>query len=263
VLTIASPIFADVRQPVAGGWTDTQLAEIVGFVHRSAIFTRRIGDFERARGRIRFETADRNYFWQENGVPFVYLAPRYKNAEGKSADLQTIAQVLAHEMSHFETCFGEAGLNSNNAPDENAAGAAGVCDEARAYALEYLVQREINATEPHIAWVTKEQEAAARRALDALSGSMDEAEQLDAATLTMLDWAANWTNEESQGGYFQYYQNEWLRVSAPGRNIVSRRVKLTCDDSGRITQVEFEDAQEGRRIAIIDPPITRHQKGTG
>src|SRR4051812_11222169 len=106
--TIASAIFDHVRAAsMEGGWSDAQLADVVRYVDRSRIFTRRMADFERASGRIEFESADRNYFWHEGGVPFVYLSPRYKNTEAENADTQIVAQVLAHEMSHFETCFGE------------------------------------------------------------------------------------------------------------------------------------------------------------
>ena len=263
----SSRIFDAIRErALPGGLSDAQLAEIVGYIARSAIFRRRTSEFEAARGRIEFEKEEKNYFWDNAGVPTVYLAPSYKNDNpaGSSADISSITQVIAHEMSHFETYFPTGiGINPNNEPDENSAGAAGVRDEARAYALEYLVQHEINASEPRLNWLQPSQEEGCRAAISALPPGAGEIEQLDAAALAILNWAANWTDDESKGGYFQYYQNYWLTANSKGRAIASNAVDVRCDGDGNIFEVVFTDVQEGRRRrAVIDPAIGRFMPRT-
>lgn len=261
MIETSSSIFELVREKaLEGGWSDAQLAEIVGYVARSAILSRRLAVFEATRGRIDFDKEDRNYFWDNDGVPTFYLSPRYKNQpDGSGANVSVITQIIAHELSHFETYFPTGvGTTLSRQPDENAAGAAGVRDEARAYALEYFIQREINATEVGVDWLLEEQEAGCRTALAALPAGAGEIEQLDAATLAILNWAANWTDEESKGGYFQYYQNYWLTVQETRRSVASREVDLRCNADGNIFEVTFRDVeQDRRRRAVIDPVIGR------
>jgi hypothetical protein len=149
-------------------------------------------------------------------------------------------------------------MNPFNEPDENAAGCAGVRDEARAYALEYLVQREINETEPKVDWLQEEQEKGCRVAIEALAPGSGELDQLDAATVAIVNWAANWTDDESKGGYFQYYQNFWLTAKSTGRSVASREVDVRFDGEGNIFEVTFRDVeQDKRRRAVVDPMIGR------
>jgi hypothetical protein len=252
-----SPIFSDTRKP-AIGLTDAQLADIVDCINRSVIFERRIRDFERAGGAVRFDKQDRNYFWEEEGVPVVYVSPQHGNVDGGIANVQVIAQVLAHEMAHFETYFfATRKINPNNQRDENCAGALGVRDEARAYALEVLVQREIKAAGGTADWLRPEQAEAADRALSDVAAEAGEIDKLDAATLALLDWAANLTNDPDTGGYYEFYQNAWLKENDPNRTLVARDVTFRCNARGDIVEVEFTDAQEGRRIANVDPPVGR------
>src|SRR5436190_8325573 len=160
----SSSIFNGIRAGrVAGGLSDKQLNTIVRYIDRSAIFTRRIEEFEQEGGQIEYEATEKNYFWMNAGVPTVYVSPEYKNRGAKRADIDTLTKVIAHEMSHFET-YTKHHFNPNSAKDADGAGAEGSRDEARAYGLEYLVFCEINATTPRVDWMEKTRPSSRRRA---------------------------------------------------------------------------------------------------
>jgi hypothetical protein len=164
--------------------------------------------------------------------------------------VESLVEVLAHETSHYLTYFKEK-LNPNDLGACDDAGAAGVRDEARAYATEYVVQTEINRTgEPQVDWMKRGQLEAILPRVQRLPPDATPEAVLTAATCGLIEWAANWTGpDESAGGYFQFYRNEWLKLAEkPTETIELRSVKMTHDDEGTITKVAFRRA--GMMVAV-------------
>ncbi|HEX2827334.1 MAG TPA: hypothetical protein VHP37_13380 [Burkholderiales bacterium] len=263
----SSPVFELLRaETTEGGLSDGQLRDLVAYVERSPILERRLTGFERVGGRIVYNTDEVNCYWLDRsteppGPPTIYLAASFL----ETADIAGMVQIVAHELSHFETDAGTAGgFNPNAMVNKDVAAAAGCRDEARAYALEYLVQQEINRTQPRVDWMARGQEAAIRSGLDTLpADEHDEIRRLDAATRTTIAWAANWTGADPKaGGYFQFYQNEWLRTNPPGGTAAASKVELVCDASGNIVKLEYVAGAEGARIVILDPAVGGFTPGT-
>ena len=240
---------------VANGLSDVQLERIVSLIDRSRIFSRRIREFEEAGGQIEYEDTAKNYYWNNKGVPTVYVSPAYKNGGEHPPDVDELAKVIAHEMSHFET-YEKEKFSTNNAADEDDCGAAGCRDEARAYALEYLVECEINRIEPVVTWTDEDQATLAQRAIDALpGGARTEQAMLDSATLKLLDWAANWTGGTiDAGGYFQFYKNHWrTHLKPPQEAVTLRDIAMRCDPQGNINEIDYTMENGSKTALVLDP----------
>jgi hypothetical protein len=249
-----SRVFEKLRAgAVPGGLTDEQLKRAAAYVARSPTLTARMDDFEAAGGRLAYSENGANYYETVDERPCIRLDPRsYANsAPGvQDANVESLVEVLAHETSHYLTYFKEK-LNPNDCGACDDAGAAGVRDEARAYATEYVVQTEINRTGgPSVEWMKKGQLEAILPRVRRLPPDAPREEVLHAATCGLIEWAANWTGpDESAGGYFQFYRNEWLKLAEkPTETIEVRSVSITQDDDGTITRVAFRRA--GMLVAV-------------
>jgi hypothetical protein len=131
------------------------------------------------------------------------------------------------------------------------AGAAGTRDSARAYATEFVVQTEINRTAgPRVDWMKRGQLEAIGPQVKRLPPEATPEAVLTAATCALIEWAANWTGpDEGEGGYFQFYRNEWLKLDEkPTETIEVNSVKIAHDEDGTITRVSFRRA--GTMVAV-------------
>jgi hypothetical protein len=246
--SVDSPVFQRLLATQASpGLSKDQLREIVRYIDRSPTFTKRIVEFENAGGRFEYSESDTNFFWVLDEKPVVYVSPasyRSSSVGAEDADINGLTEVLAHEMSHFISYFKEK-LNPNGLSCCDDAAAAGVRDEARAYAQEYLVQMEINATPgPQVDWMKEGQLEAIEPEVGRLPPGCSTQVLHEAATNALLDWAANWTGpDESAGGYFEFYRNEWLKLAKkPAERIEARSVKMVRDSRGNIKGMEFRRA---------------------
>jgi hypothetical protein len=249
-----SRVFEKLRAGAArGGLTDAQVRRAAAYVARSPTLTGRMDDFEAAGGRLAYSENGANYYETVDERPCIRLDPGlYANSApgAQDANVESLVEVLAHETSHYLTYFKEK-LNPNDCGACDDAGAAGVHDEARAYATEYVVQAEINRTAgPSVDWMKKGQLEAILPRVQQLPPEATREDVLHAATCGLIEWAANWTGpDESAGGYFQFYRNEWLRLAAkPTETIELRSVRITQDDDGTITRVAFRRA--GMLVAV-------------
>ena len=262
-IDIRSNVFAGVRAGDAtpAGLTDRQLKRITDYIARSPTLAERMHDFEARKGCLRYSENGTNYYETlglhelppEEQMPCIRLNPgSYRNsgAGAEDADIESLVEVLAHETSHYLTYFKEK-LNPNDCTACDEAGAAGSRDEARAYATEYVVQNEINRSgEPRVDWMKKGQLEAIQPSVAVLPADATSEQILHAATCALVDWAANWTGpDESAGGYFQYYRNEWLKsAEKPTETIEVRSVMITQEEDGTITKVAFRrGGRAGRR----------------
>jgi hypothetical protein len=241
-----SAIFSGVRaSTTALGLSEKQLGQIVAYIDRSPTFTKRMKDFEEIGGEIKYSGTDTNYFWLPEKA--VYISPaNYQNSLPGSDDayVDELAGVLAHEMWHFIS-YVKDGINPNMCASCEEAAAAGVRDEAWAYAQEYIVQREINGNPgPQVDWMKEGQLEAIRPAVDALPAGSSSAALHLAAMKSLLEWSANWTGYvESAGGYFEFYRNEWLKLAhRPTQTIEPRSVKIAFDDEGNVLGMEYRSA---------------------
>jgi hypothetical protein len=241
----SSSVFDPVRaSTTALGLTPEQVRAVVAYVNRSATFTARMTEFESVGGTIRYSDTDTNFFWVADRT--IYVSPvHYQNGlpGANDADIETLIEVLAHEMSHFVSYFREE-LNPNNCASCDEAAVMGVRDEARAYAHEYVVQREINATRGEkVDWMKEGQLEAIEPHVAGLSPDADSATVHAAATKALLDWAANWSGPvESAGGYFEFYRNEWLKLANKAtQKIEPRSVTIVCDAEGNILEIKYRD----------------------
>jgi len=250
-----SPVWAPVRSSsIALGLTAQQVRRVVNYINRSPTFLARMLEFEAAGGQLTYSEDSTNCFWITDKRIYV-SREQFCNSKPRAndADVETLTEVLAHEMSHFVTYFQE-GLDLTKAASCDECAAAGVRDEARAYAHEYLVQREINQTPgDKVDWMKEGQLEAIAAGAGAAApdgAAVDHA----AATRALLDWAANWTGPvESAGGYFQFYRNYWLEKVAekPTQDIDANSVKITTDPQGNIANVEYK--RSGSRVATSLP----------
>ena len=243
-ISSSSRIWALVRSPKAPlGLTARQVKRIAGFINRSPTFAGRMREFEAAQGQLTYSDDGTNCFWITDKR--IYISrEQFLNSKpnGDDADIETLTEVLAHEMSHFVTYFKEGlDLAAARSPDE--AAAAGVLDEARAYAHEYLIQLEINATAgDKVDWMKEGQLEAIEAHTAGMAPDASTAGIHAAATMALLDWAANWTGPvESAGGYFQFYRNYWLEKVAnkSGEDVDPDSVKIATDEQGNICSVEY------------------------
>jgi hypothetical protein len=243
-ISSSSPIWALVRSPKSPlGLTADQVRRIVRFVNRSPTFSARMREFEAANGQLTYSDDGTNCFWITDKR--IYISrEQFLNSTSRAndADIETLTEVLAHEMSHFVTYFKE-GLDLASATSSDEAGAAGVRDEARAYAHEYLIQLEINKTAgDKVDWMKEGQLEAIEAHAGAITPGADLLDIHAAATMALLDWAANWTGPvEGAGGYFQFYRNYWRENVAgePKQDIDPNSVKLTTDSEGNISHVKY------------------------
>ena len=253
--TSTSPVWAPVRSPgIALGLTAQQVRRVVNYINRSPTFLARMLEFEAAGGQLTYSEDNTNCFWITDKRIYV-SREQFCNSRPRAndADIETLTEVLAHEMSHFVTYFQE-GLDLTKAGTCDECAAAGVRDEARAYAHEYLIQREINGTAgDKVDWMKEGQLEAIEACAGAAgcdAGTVDHA----AATRALLDWAANWTGpDQSAGGYFQFYRNYWLEKVAekPKQDVDANSVKITTDAQGNIANVEYKCS--GTRVATSLP----------
>jgi hypothetical protein len=243
---VTSKIFNPIRaSTTALGLSNKQVRQIVSYIDRSPTFTKRIREFEEIGGQIRYSDSDTNYFWVTDRT--VYISPaNYQNSLPGSddADVDGLGEVLAHEMSHFVTYYKEQ-LNPNALSSCDEAAAAGVSDEARAYAQEYLVQSEINSTPgPKVDWMKEGQLEAIEEQVATLPAGCSSEVIHNAATKGLLEWAANYTGPiESAGGYFEFYRNDWLKLAnQPVQEIAPHSVRIAYDDAGNIKEIEYRSA---------------------
>lgn len=251
-LGIQSKVFEKLRasDKTPAGLTGEQLQQITALIARSPTLTARMDDFEAHNGCLCYSESETNYYTTigrelpaEQRMPCICLNPSmYANGtEGAEANIESLVEVLAHETSHYLTYFKER-LNPNECKTCDDAGAAGSFDEARAYATEYVVQREINRTgEPHVDWMKEGQLEAIQPRVERLPANATSEEILTAATCALIEWAANWTGpDRSKGGYFQYYRNAWLTSDQkPTQSVELDSVKVTLDSDGNIAKVSF------------------------
>jgi hypothetical protein len=256
----SSKIFKGIRaSTTALGLSDRQLGQIVAYVDRSPTFTKRMKEFEEIGGEIKYSDSDTNYFWLPDKT--VYISPaNYQNSLPGSDDAYAaeLAGVLAHEMWHFISYLKD-GVNPNTCASCDEAAAAGVRDEAWAYAQEYVVQCEVNARSgPRVDWMKEGQLEAIQPAVDALPpGSSGDALHL-AAMKALLEWSANWTGYvESAGGYFEFYRNEWRKLAKePPQTIEPRSVKIAFDDEGNVLGMEYRSAGTMIATSVSRDPAT-------
>ena len=238
-----SRIWTLVRSNAANrlGLTAQQIRRATDYITRSSTLTAKMLEFEAAGGQLKYSEDGTNCFWiTDKGL---YLSKElFCNSapQQHDVDVAVLIEVLAHEMSHFETYF-KHGFSPSNGESCDDAATAGVRDEARAYALEYLIQCEINETAgDKVDWMKEGQLEAIRAALEGLPPDSSQAAIHAAATRGLLDWAANWTGPvTTAGGYFQVYRNHWLKevASQPTEDVDA--VKFTIDGAGNIVGVEY------------------------
>jgi hypothetical protein len=192
-------------------------------------------------------------------VPTVYVADRYW---GPHADLEEFASVAAHEMAHYMTYY-RTHFNPSDLATSDAAAIAAVWDEARAYALEWFVQREINSTPgPKVNWMKPGQREALERRLaaaDAIDRSDLTLETIEKVLNTAADalwcWAAKWTGgRDDDICYLQSYKNQWFDVARATPNYVITEANCDID----LDSIEATYAADGTVTAIA----YRDDKGT-